>query len=325
MKKTLSTLFALPLFSILFVTSCRKETKEEAVVSEETSLQSREGNDKNDDNCRVTQYYLYDFINDYEQIDNYTYKNGLVDEWTPFYGVTYKMQYYKNRRMKMAGAYANGELINTVLFVYKNNKVVKEIWYQGDTKVVDDVVINTYNNKGQLIKNESLNYDYYTLNTYTQHGDLKSWLFFVGGQAVQKGEYTFNKEIKNPLRSARPGIEYSFAWANSAFGAGNRWYSSEKMIFYDESGNSSTSYDLDPQKTKWTRGANNYPLLANYVDILTGGSVINSFKYENCEGKNDKQASKTQPIRISNKIIPNRDRRYLAHGSKLEIKKKNNK
>ena len=105
----------------------------------------------------------------------------------------------------MAGAYFNGELTSTIFFGNKNNKVIKEIWYVGDTKDVDDIVINTYNKKDQLIKSESLNYDYDTLNTYTPQGDLKSWFFFSGGQPAQKGEYTFKKEIKNPLRLARPG------------------------------------------------------------------------------------------------------------------------
>ncbi|MEP7376577.1 MAG: hypothetical protein ABI675_24480 [Chitinophagaceae bacterium] len=322
MRKKIFFTATVLLTQLLFFPSCQKEaTEKHKVISEQATA----GKSGRDGNCRVMQYYLYDFIHAHEQIDNYTYKNGLVDEWTTFYGTTYKMAYYHDGRMKMAGAYVDGELLNTIFFVYKNDKVVKEIWYLGNTQEVDDVVVNTYNKKGQIIKNESLNYDYYTLNTYTPQGDLKSWLFFVGGKPAQKGEYTFNKEIKNPLRSARPGIGYSFAWANSAFGAGDRWYSSERMMFYDESGNTSISYDLNPRKTEWTSGEHNYPLLAGYTDILTGGSIINSFKYENCNGKNNDYESKAQRTGISNKIFSERNRRYLAQGSKREIRKKINK
>jgi hypothetical protein len=75
----------------------------------------------------LTRYYLYDAINDYEQDEYFTYKNGLVDEWTTYYGYMYKMEYDRNKKMKIARSYFDGELLYTIHFIYKNNKIVKEI------------------------------------------------------------------------------------------------------------------------------------------------------------------------------------------------------
>lgn len=269
--------------------------------------------------CRLTQYNYYDAIHDYSQIDYFSYKNRLVDEWTTFYGWVYKMEYDGNRKMKIARAYAGGELAYTIQFVYKNNKVVKEIWYNGNTQEIADEVTNTYNVKGQLIKNQSLNGDYYVINTYTPQGYLESWHFFVGGVPVQKNIYTYNDNFKNPYESARPGIEYSFAWSNSAFGAGNRWYSSEKAFFYDENGDPFVYYDQDANQTHWISSEQNYPLRADYVDLLSGGSIVNSFEYENCGSAQTLNSAIKQQTRVSNpkKIISPIDR--LFHGPSPEM------
>lgn len=265
---------------------CKKEKDISQIAEESKDATSEKRGSGND--CRLTEYYYYDAIHDFEQIDRLTYKNGLVDEWSTFYGTIYKMEYDRNKKMKMARAYIDGELISTIRFIREDNKIVKEIWYVGNTDVVDDEVINTYNRKGQLIKNESLNYDYYTINTYTPQGNLESWTFYAAGLPVSKAIYTYKDNFKNPYL-ARPGIEYSFAWVNSAFGAGDRWYSSEQSISYDENGKPYLYYDQDPLKTKWQKGDNGFPIRADYTDKLTGGQIVNSFQYENCNSCRDFQ------------------------------------
>ncbi len=283
------------------ITNCKKEKDLSQLQEKNNDADAeRRGNSKE---CRLTQYYYYDAIHDFEQIDGLTYKNGLVDEWSTFYGTTFKMEYGRDKKMKAATAYIDGELISTIHFIRKNNKIVKEIWYVGNTDVVDDEVINTYNRKGQLIKNESLNYDYYVLNTYTPHGNLESWTYYGGGLPVSAAVYTYKEDIKTPYL-ARPGIEYSFAWINSAFGSGDRWYSSEQAISYDENGEPYLYYDQDPKKTKWQRGDNGFPIRADYIDRLTGGLIINSFQYENCTSCRDFQSSAARSANIANNKAP---------------------
>lgn len=315
MKKILSKTKLLVVF-ILLAVSCQKDAIQ---LNEESNKVASATKQQSAGACRVTQYYYFDAIHSSEQIENYTYKNGLVDEWYAYYGVVFKMEYEKNGNMKIARSYFDGELINTIHFVYKNNKVVKEIWYAGNTQVIEDEVNNTYNEKGQLIKNQSVAFDYYVVNTYTAQGYLESWFFYLGGIPASKGVYTYNDNIKDPLELARPGIEYSFAWINSAFGTGNRWYSSEKIILYDETGEPFVHYDLDANKTKWQTTEQNYPSLVTYTDVLSSGTIINSFNYENCGStQNLNSTPKQKPVLANRKKITNPIDR-LFHGPSSEI------
>ncbi len=280
MKKILSTRSWLLLFVILFAAACQKQDIE---VNDETASAANESRSGNGGGCRLTMYDYYDAVSDYRQVEYFTYKNGLVDEWLTSYGWSYKLEYDSNRRLKKAKVYEAGVLIHTIDFIYKKGNVVKEIWYAGNTSDVFDEVTYTYNQKGQMISGESVANDYKAINTYTHRGDLKSWQIFTGGLPQAKGEYIYRDEFKNPYSSA-PGVEYSFPYTNAAFGTGKRWYSSEKITIYDENGNPVILYDQDPLKTVWQGGPQNLPLQADYVDKLSGGAIINAFEYENCPG-----------------------------------------
>lgn len=289
--------------AILSITNCKKE-KDLSQIAEKNQDTGAKYHQSTEE-CRVTEYYLYDPIHDYKQIDLYTYKNGLVDEWTTSYGVIFKIEYDHNRKMKIAKGYVDGELAYTVKFIRKDDKIAKEIWYTGNTDEVADEVINTYNKKGQLIKNESVNFGYYSINTYTPDGNLKSWIIYIGGLPDSKGEYTFEENVKQPYRYARPGLEYSFAYTNSAFGSGHRWYTSEKIILFDENSQPYDYYVQDPQLTKWQKGDQNLPIQADYIDKLSGETIINAFKYENCTSCHDSNFSNSKSNNLNNgKIAP---------------------
>ncbi len=306
------------LFSVLFFLGCKKEGGD---LKEEQEMKTTAARAEGAGGCQVTKYHYYDAIHDHEQIEEFTYKNGRVDEWASYYGVVYKMEYSVNGKMKIARAYYNGQIISTIRFIYSNNKVVKEIWYVGNTQDIDDEVINTFNERGQLIKSQSIAYDYIVLNKYTAQGYLESWHYFVGGVSTQKGEYTYNEEIKNPYVSARPGIDYNFAWVNSAFGSGHRWYSSEKIILFDGNGDPFVYYDQDASKTLWQKGQQNNPLRADYVDAISGGSIINSFEYINCPGSNSNNLTESLVQKSGankNKMDVSRIR-PLLHGPQKEV------
>lgn len=286
MKKIQSVQLSLFLFTLLTLTNCRKETTEVTPLKEESSEQSMERGSNHGRDCRLTMYNFYDAVHDYSQIDYFSYKKGKVDEWLASYGSLFKMEYDNDDRLKIAKMYDAEVLINTIKFIYRNNRVFKEIWYEGNTNVVADQVIYAYNRKGEMIRNESMTYDYYVTYTYTNEGNLKSWFYYSGGLPSQKAEYTYRSEFKNPLE-ARPGIPYSFPYINAGFGAGKNWYSSEKSTLYDEDGNPSVYYDEDPRLTTWERGPKNYPAKASHVDRISGGSITEMFEYENCHGHHD--------------------------------------
>ncbi|MEI9908774.1 MAG: hypothetical protein WDO71_03350 [Bacteroidota bacterium] len=146
--------------------------------------------------------------------------------------------------------------------------MVKEIWYSGNTKEVADIVYYTYNRKGQMTKGESINNDYYTTNTYTAKGDLAGWKLHISGSLFATADYTYYSHYRNPLKLT-PGVDYSFPYANAAFGTTDRWYSSEKITYYDENGVASVYYDQDPRQTKWQMAFQNYPSYVGYVDKLS--------------------------------------------------------
>ncbi len=301
MTKILSTRLQLFLFAILFLTNCRKETTEATALNEEIAPQSREDNSDKGEDCRVTKYDFYNSADDYYQVDYFSYKNGLVDEWLASYGYLFKMQYDRDKKLKIARMYDGETLVNTIKFIYKNDKIVKEIWYEGNTNQVGDEVTNTYNRKGEMIRSESIIFDLYVINTYTDKGELKSWHLFISGLPNAKAEYTYRNDFKNPL-NARPGIDYSFAYINSAFGTGDKWPSSEKFTNYDEEGNPSVYYDQDPRRTTGQLGPKKYPLQINYFDKLTSNSMINTFEYENCSGHhNDSPAGSLSQKQVVNK------------------------
>ncbi len=317
MKKNYLKLIGTFLLAGLFITGCQKEERE---FSEEITKQSTASRSEKGGGCRVTMYDYYDPTIDYHQVDYFTYKNGLVDEWLTFYGGLYKMEYDNKRKLKIARLYDGEILLNEIHFIYNKNKVVKEIWYDGNTQQVVDEVNNTYNHKGEMIRNESTYFDYYVTNTYTKQGDLESWFLFVGGLPVQKAEYTYRDEFKNPY-GARPGIDYSFAWINSAFGAGKRWYSSEKSTYYDAEGNNPfVFYDNDPLQTIWQPAAQNYPLKATYFDRLSDAhNITNTFEYENCPGcdnNNAKRQSLGQKAAINKGIAPSENLSSKIRGPK---------
>ncbi len=323
MKKILSTRLVLVLYTILFATNCRKETTELAALNEEMSQQSKDDKRDKGSDCRLTKYDYYDAIHDFSQIDNYSYKNGLVDEWLTFYGILYKIEYDNKKKFKTARAYDGATLTNTIQFIYQKNKVVKEIWYAGNTNQVSDEVNYVYNQKGQMIYNESINFGYSVTYTYYENGNLKSWFYFEGGLPNSKAEYTYRNKFKNPLK-ARPGIDYSFAWANAAFGTTENWYSSEKITLYDELGNSSVYYDQNPNKTVWRVGDKNYPLKATYVDAVSSGIITNSFEYENCseKGKDSPINTKNQITGMNNSLVSDEKFKLMLQGPQTGMIKK---
>jgi len=292
----------LSLFFILLLGSCQKETITETANDEILSTSSL---DENKGGCRLTRYEYYDFIHDYSQVDAYTYKNGLIDEWSTSWGAIFKLKYDHKGKLKTALGFIDGELVTTIKFIYKDNKISKEIWYVGETDVIDDQVVYTFNNRGQMIKNESLNYFYKVYYTYFHDGETKSWKYFEDDVPVQLAEYTYYKDYKNPIKTVS-GLEHLFAYANSGFFTGKKWYSSEKITLYDENGIPFIYYDLDPRRTTWDIRNRNLPNLATYVDKETQGIVTNNFVYENCSGphKNSDALSGSGTFKNNKAIVP---------------------
>ncbi len=303
MKRNYVKLIGFCLLAALLSIGCRKETLQ---FNEENTAQSMAEKSNKAQGCRVTTNDIYNGLSDQHQIDHYTYKNGLVDEWKTWYGMDYKLEYDAKGKLNVARGYDGANLVYRIQFIYNNNRVIKEIWYEGNSNVVADDYRYSFDRKGQIIKAESTVLGYYTENVYTADGDLESWKFHDGGMPVVSGHYTYSNHYKSPLRGGTPGVEYNFPYANSTFGQTKWWYSSEKIMLYDEFGTASVYYDFDPVQTLWQTA--NYGNLekVNYVDRQTATHFSVSFEYENCrDGGGNNNSNATSPsYKGRNKLNP---------------------
>jgi hypothetical protein len=248
-------------------------------------------------------------------VDHYSYKDGLVDEWATWYGSTYKLEYDENNRLTRARAFDGDVQFASIDFLYDNNRVVRELWYEGTSDVVYDDLVYIYDRKGQIIIAESALLGYRTDNVYTRDGDLESYKLYQDGMPVFSGHYTYDTHNKSPLHNGTPGVYHNFPYINTTFGQSKWWYSSEKIILYDEFGTASVYYDEDPAQTQWNLGSNGLAELVEYTDGISGADLSVGFGYENCRegggGNSPRLASPASPVtgKISIRSLLQRDPR----------------
>src|SRR5204862_7818506 len=223
-----------------------------------------------------------------------------------FYNGYFKQEYKQRGRLIKSRLYSAGAVVYTIRFSYREDKIVKETWYVGDTKEIYDEVLYYFNRKGQIIKNVSPVQDYVNSFEYTREGNVSKWVISFGGIPAYSTEFTYLYHHKNPL-SATPGVGNGFPYANGAFNL-NKWYSSsETDIFYDELGNPVVYIDQDPYKTIVKANRNDYVTASDFFDNLTQEYIHFRFEYENCghddgdrPGASQKMASvgdrRTNPI-----------------------------
>lgn len=315
MKKTYLNMLGSLLIIILLVAGCKKELKE---TNPETDLQTAEAKRNHKNECQL--------VSDASEFGTDTYKynhRGLVDEWNiSAYDGYYKMEYNARGRLIKSRFYSGGVLVNTIKFFYRDDRVVKEIWYNGDTEEKTDEVFYQYNRKGKMLKMQSFMVDYYTLYDYTSDGNVSGWNFYFGGSLLYTAQNTFFHHRKNPYL-AIPGLDYGFAYLNGAIFQ-NKWYpTSEKLITYDEEGNPQVVYDQDPRRTIVQANRRNYVTASDHFDVITQEYFHFRFGYENC-GRDD--GDKVQPVQklspIGNsKINP---MKFLKKGSAKSIKEQVN-
>jgi hypothetical protein len=265
------------LFITLFIVGCQKETN---LMDQENSVQSHaRGRAKNE--CRLTNLSALGGAYDYRYN-----AEGLAEEWDiTDYGL-FRQEYDANGRLSISRLYTDNELIYTVHFIYENNRVVKEIWYVGDTPAIDDEVYYTYNNQGLIVRSESFIKDYYTINTFTPEGNTASFIHYLEGMPYFSATLTYEDRVKNPYLAV-PGIYHAFPFANPTYVTNKWWATSERIVLYDENGGEEVLFDYDPAQSTWEMGHQNYPLSITYFDRISNSSSLYTFEYENCAPGNN--------------------------------------
>jgi hypothetical protein len=304
--KMLSTLF----IATLLIAGCQKDTKE---INYDFGFHK--------DGCRL--------LSNSSEFGGYTYtynRRGLVDQWTVTDYGNLKMEYNFLGRLIKSRLYTDGVLINTIVFFYQGDRVVKETWYDGSTQNKVDEVFYSYNNNGKVWKSQSFINDYYSFYHYTPDGgSVDGWKFYFGGKLNYEQQFTYLPPHHKMPDEARPGLNYSFITSNGWWDAGRWWSTSEKDISYDENGeNPVVLVDQDPTKTVVTVNGHNYPLTTNFFDNLTQDYVHFKFDYDNCgqddgnqDDRNSANPSQKSPTVNSNMVSPIR---FLKLGSSKSIK-----
>ncbi len=244
--------------------------------------------------CKLTAFDLNFGDGVYTQFEEYTYENGKLRDWLVFYGGYYRMEYNTNGTMKRALYYFDDDLVNTIDFVYEDNRIVMEIWRDALTNDIIDEVVNTYNQRGLIVKSVSPAYDYEVLYDHDQKGNVTRWRFIGGGSIQQQGEYTYEKPIRNPLRTV-DGLAYQFGYANGAAFSGPDWYTSERITLFDENGDPSVFYDLDPAATEFVSRPGNMPSQGTYTDLLTQLPNVARFEYNACGNDFNQKTARSDP------------------------------
>ena len=267
---------------LLLFSGCQKEVKEQTVTSE-IEDQFKQDHEGEKDKCRL----IFSSSNDaFSFSDKYFHynKKGLCDVWTTIesFGTSVYNQQY-NAKGQLTGSEWNyeGELITTIKFTYKNDRIVKETWYYAGTNDIYDETWYTYDRKGQIVRDESFLNDWYSTTKYSPEGNVLSGDLFFGGSPYFSYYYSYTRPVKNPNK-ATPGIPYFFPYYTPTYASSKFYNAAEKEVFYEEDGTPVVMFDYDPRKTIWQVSSHNYARSVDCYDKLSGDWFNYSFEFENC-------------------------------------------
>jgi hypothetical protein len=232
---------------------------------------------------------------------------GLADEWRIDLGdgspVVFKMEYNHHQKLIKAKLYSGGVLYATIKFVYTNGRIVRDVWYDGESANVINEIKNTYNKRGQLIVRESSISGIRVVfkNNY-QGNTLQSDLYFENNLYLSNG-YTYNKFNRNPYLSVN-GIPHAFPFYQLNFTPA--WASSEKITMI-EGATATVIKDEDPIATTMKTGTRSFLTSLNTFERVSGSNVNCSFKYQNCCGDDDYDNSNASTQLVPEEIMTNKN------------------
>lgn len=277
----------LMLFSLMFVlvlSACKKDMPAEAANAGEDAT------GKSADASRFGQCRLSSAIRDNAYGEFLKYNNrGLVREWKEDYfdGLPYVITYSYDMvgRLKTGHVVDNyNNLTRDVKYQYQGNRLMKHIIYEAGTNTVDNEIVNTYNNRGQIIRRGSTMFPVYCTFSYDWLGNNTLVNYYVDGTLYLKEEYTHRQFNRNPFLAAHgiPYVTFTYDFVFSKW-----WETSQKFTFYDN-GIPSVAVDLDPATAALTLGPQQYLTSITNFDRAIQENTSAYFTYENCDCVPDK-------------------------------------
>ncbi len=208
---------------------------------------------------------------------------GLVSRWDDGFG-SYLPQYDAKGVLSRA-RYVFGDItLATIAYEYIADKVAKEVWVNGATGLVDDILVNTWNANGQLTRRESVPFGVFATLQYDALGNAYQVdVLGTDGFLFLSNTYTFLAPVKSPDLTLR-GLPYGPQFLNYVFNP--RRQTSAKAVVTDASGNLITLFDQDPQKSVLVAGQQQFALFQNFFDKLSGTFYAQTWSFNNCVGNN---------------------------------------
>jgi len=272
----------LMLFSLMFVlllSACRKDMLTEPVnVAEDAA--GKPGAEARFGQCRLTSAIRDNAYGEFLQYNN----RGLVSEWKEDYfdGFPYVVTYTYD----LLGRLKTGHVEDTysgissdVKYQYSGSRLIKHTIYETGTNTVKNVIVNTYNNRGQIIRRGSTMFPVYCTFSYDWLGNNNLVNYYVDGALYMKEEFTHRQFNRNPFLAAHgiPYVTYAYDFVFS-----NWWETSEKFTLYDN-GVANVFVDLDPQTAVLTLGPQQYLTSVTNFDRAIQENTSAYFNYENCD------------------------------------------
>ena len=223
-------------------------------------------------------------------LQTYRYDNrGLLSRWEDASGNILLPQYDSRGALVRAKYHApRSEFASTIVFVYDGANIVRENWYEEPSNRLSDIVVNTWNSKGQLILRQSL-----------YQGSNATFQYDAVGNAYQVDEsindglgilvtvittYTFSAPVKSPDLTLR-GLPYPPQYINRVFNPQHQ--TGAKADFVDYDGSLIPLYDFDPNKSILVAGQQHFPLYQQFFNTLTGTYwPAQTWSYQRCPGNN---------------------------------------
>jgi hypothetical protein len=263
------------LLSLAFFYSCQKE------VNKSSSSDSIAGNSNRPERqCRLVYHdwpTAASFQFDYND-------KGLADNWIVDLGygtITNSMEYDNDGRLIHSTEDFLGEPYEYD-FVYTGKTLTHITRTPVNFPEFASTFELTYNNKGENTRQDDDVNDIHVLMEYDVMGNCTKTSLYFGTDLYFTDEYTFNLPARNP-RAAVPGVTIGFPFYGTAGFPDKRTFSGNRTTIYDN-GVPFLWNDYDPAQTTINAGNHNYPVSADYYDIVTDGNYNLTYEYENCNG-----------------------------------------
>lgn len=260
----------------LFLLGCRTDTS----GPESNSARDVRIGDSQTQSCQVVRNLGQDGF-----LQNYRYDSrGLVTRWDDGFG-SYLPQYDAQGVLTSARYMLGDFTLVSIAYQYNTDgKIVKEVWSNGVTGLVDDVLANTWNANGQLTRRESVPFGFFAAFQYDALGNARQVdVLDRSGLLLLSNTYTFQSPAKSPDLTLR-GLPYGPQFLNYVFNP--RRQTSAKAVVSDTEGNRITLFDQDPLKSVLIAGQQQFALFQNLFDKMSGTFYAQTWSYANCYGNN---------------------------------------